>query len=69
MWGGFWLKYNLLGEKLDFSFIKLLSLSWDLYFLELNFVVLAQMGTVHRRLSVTETEASFLAHRGAAPRR
>ena len=45
-------KVQFIGGKLDFSFIKLLSLSWDLYFLELNFVVLEKIGNLKRCLSV-----------------
>lgn len=45
-------KIQFIGGKLDFSFIKLLSLSRDLYFLEVNFVVLEQIGNLKRCLSV-----------------
>lgn len=42
--------------KLDFSFIKLRSLSWDLYFLELNFVVLEQTGYLNRCYCVAKNQ-------------
>lgn len=53
-------KSTIYWGKLDFSFIKLLSLSWDLYFLELNFVVLEQIGDLKRCLSVLLKNRGFL---------
>lgn len=53
-------KIQFIGGKLDFSFIKLLSLSRDLYFLELNFVVLEQIGDLKRCLSVFVKNRGFL---------
>lgn len=53
-------KIQFIGGKLDFSFIKLLSLSWDLYFLELNFVALEQIGDLKRCLSVLLKNRGFL---------
>ena len=53
-------KIQFIGGKLDFSFIKLSSLSRDLYFLELNFVVLEQIGDLKRCLSVFLKNRGFL---------